>query len=107
MDEKVMAKITRLQHSHTQVEEDLRLRNYEMQQTLEALQQQRIQELENRGTSPVVGTVEIDDPDDRKTHPPHDRPEIRHAYDPTYANWRPRGKDPAKKLIKDKEMYNP
>ena len=104
-DERVMAKITRLQHSHTQVEEDLRLRNYEMQQTLEALQQ-RIQELETRGTSPVVGTIEIDDPD-RKTHPPLDRPEIRYAYDPTYANWRPRGKDPAKKLIKDKEMYNP
>ena len=41
MGEKVMAKITRLQHSHT-----LRHWNFGMQRTLEALQQ-RIQELEN------------------------------------------------------------
>jgi len=94
-DEKVMAKIMRLQHNHTQVEEDLRHKNFELEQTLEALQH-RIQELENRDTSAD------------RTHPPHDRREVRHAYtDPTYANWRPRGKDPVKKLIKDKEMYNP
>jgi chromatin segregation and condensation protein Rec8/ScpA/Scc1 (kleisin family) len=57
MDEKVMAKIMQLQHNHTQVGEDLRHKNFELQQTLEALQH-RIQELENRGTSVVaLGTA--------------------------------------------------